>query len=79
MSVYKRYSDNAECMYFMMKDEKIFDKYTTVWDKVSNLIKKKFNSELIHDKKYLKVEKRFNTKESFQCFYIPVILLHSGY
>ena len=27
MSIYKRYSDNAKCMYFMIKDEKIFDKY----------------------------------------------------
>ena len=30
-------------------------------------------------KKYLKDEKRFNTKESFQCFYIYVILLDSVY
>ena len=29
---------------------------------------KKINSELICNKKYLKVEKRFNTKENFQCF-----------
>ena len=79
MSVYKRYSDKAECMYFMIKDENFFDKYTTVWGKVSNILKKKFNSELIHDKKYLTVEKRFNTKESIQCFYILVILLHSVY
>ena len=42
--------------------------------KVNNTIKKEINSELIYNKQYLKAEKRFNTKESFQCFYIPVIL-----
>ena len=30
-------------------------------------------------KKYLIAQKRFNTKESFHCFYIPVILFDSGY
>ena len=29
--------------------------------------------------KYLKAEKRFNAKESFQCFYIPVIKSDSVY
>ena len=50
----------------------------TIWEKVSNMITK-INSELIYNKKYLKAGKRFNTKESFQCFYIPVILLDSLY
>ena len=26
MSIYKRYSDRAKCLYSMTKDEKIFDK-----------------------------------------------------
>ena len=51
----------------------------TIWEKLSNIIIKKINSELIYNKKYLKAEKRFNTKESFQCFYIPVILFDSVY
>ena len=60
--------------------KKIFDKYLTIWEKVSNIIKK-INNELIYKKylkkykKYLKAEKRFNTKES----YIPVILFDSVY
>ena len=37
----------------------------TIWEKVSNIIIKKFNKEPIYNKKYLKTEKRFNTKESF--------------
>ena len=74
MSIYKRYSGKSKCMYFMIKD-----KYMTIWEEVSNIIKKTFNSELIFNKKYLKAKKRFNTKESFQCFYIPVILFDSVY
>ena len=49
-----------------------------IWQKVSNIIKK-INSELIYHKKYLKDEKRFSTKKSFQCFYIPEILFDSVY
>ena len=33
MSVYKRYSDKTKCVYFVIKDKK-------VWAKVSNIIKK---------------------------------------
>ena len=55
----------------MIKQEQNFDKYMTIWGKR--------NSQLIHNKKYLKDEKRFNIKESFQCFYISVILFDSGF
>ena len=54
--MYKRYSDKTKCMYFMIKDEKVFDKYMTIWEKVSNVIKK-VNSELIYNKKDLEPEK----------------------
>ena len=66
-------------MYLMIKVENFFDKYMIIWGKFSNIIKNKFNSELIYNKKYLKTEKGLNTKESFQCFYIPVMLIHSVY
>ena len=63
----------------MIKDENLVDNYMTIWEKFSNIIINKFNSELIYNKKYLKAEKRLNTKESFQFFYIPVILFDSFY
>ena len=31
---------SKDCMYFMAKNEKIFYKYMTIWEKVSNIIKK---------------------------------------
>ena len=58
--------------------ENLFDKYMAILEKGSTIIKK-INSEDIYNKKYLKAEKRFNTIESFQLFYTPVILLDSVY
>ena len=57
MSIYKRYFDKTKSMSFMIKDEKFFDKYMKIWEKVSNIIKNKFNSELTCNKQYLKSEK----------------------
>ena len=76
MSIYKGCSDKTKGMFFMIKDETIFDKYMTIWEKFSNIIKT-ISSELIYNKKYLKAEKRFNSNKSFHCFYIPVILFDS--
>ena len=62
-------------MCFGIQDELFFDKYMRIWEKVSYIIKNKFNSELICNKKYLKAKKKKkSTKESFQCFYISIIL-----
>ena len=38
MSMYERYSDKTKCMYFMINDEKNFDKYMTIWEKVSSIL-----------------------------------------
>ena len=67
-----------------MKDENFLEKYNEIWEKISNIIKKEFNSEPVHNKQYLKTEKRFyndkiNTKEDSQFIYILVILTASGY
>ena len=78
ISANERYFDKAKFMYFLIKDEYFLDKYMKIWEKFSNIIKK-FSSELIYNKKYLKAEEKFNTKESFQCFYIQVVLIDSVY
>ena len=69
--------DKNDCMYFMINNRKVFDKFNEIW-KVSNFIKK-INSELVYNKKYIKRENKMNTKESLQCFYIPVMLIDSVY
>ena len=40
MSIYGRDCDKTKCMYFLIKDENIFDKYSEIQEKVSNIIKK---------------------------------------
>ena len=51
MSIYKRYYDKTKPMHIMIKDETFFDKYITTCKKISNIIIKKFNSELIYTTK----------------------------
>ena len=35
---------------FIIKDEKFFDKYMKIWEKVSSIVKEKLNSEFIYNK-----------------------------
>ena len=49
-----------------------------VLEKVRNIIKKKFNRELIYSKKYLKSEK-ISTKWGFQYLYTPLVLIDLVY
>ena len=46
----------------LIKEEKIFLKYIEILEKVSNIIKREFNSELIYSKKYLKAKKEKKKK-----------------
>ena len=50
MSIYRRYSNKNKCMYFLTKNENLFDINMTTLEKISNMIKA-FNSELIYNKK----------------------------
>ena len=68
MSIYKRCFDKIRCMYFKIEDEKFFDKYMEILEKVSNIIKNKFNSELIYNKKYLKPKQNSTQKRPFNVF-----------
>ena len=54
-------------MCFMIKEEKVFDKYMEIQEKVNNTIEKT-NSELIYSKKYLIAKKHATPKESFNVF-----------
>ena len=46
VSAYVTDFDETECIYFMIKQEKLSDRYMEIWEKVSS-ITKKFNIELI--------------------------------
>ena len=51
----------------MIKDEEMFDKYMTIWKKVSNIMKK------------IKLKKDLTKKKAFNVFCIAVILFDSVY
>ena len=47
MSLCKRNFDENRSIYFLKKKKKVFIKYREYLEKVSNIIKNKFNNELI--------------------------------
>ena len=40
----------------MIKNDKLSEKFKKIWDKVSNAIKKGYDSEPIYNKKYLRTK-----------------------
>ena len=59
----KRDFDKSECMSFLIKDEKLLEKHNKIWKKVSNSIKKEFDSKPVYNRKYLKIiVKSYNRK-----------------
>ena len=60
-------------MSYLVKDQTVLKKYNEMWQKVGNSIKGKFNSEPVHNKKYLKIKLKFykgkiNTKKDLNVF-----------
>ena len=78
MIIYKRNFDENRRIYFLIKEEKVFIKYITILDKVSNIIKIKFNSQLIYSKKCINAKKTW-LKLDFQYFYAPIIFDENYY
>ena len=42
--------------YFLIEDDELLEKYNTIWDKVSEDIKKEFDSELVYNKEFLETK-----------------------
>ena len=40
MSAYRRNFNKTKCISFLMKDEKLLEKYNEIWRKVSSIVKK---------------------------------------
>ena len=56
MSAYRRVFDETKYVSFLIKDDELLKKYNEIWGKVSQSIKKKFDSEPVYDEKYLKAK-----------------------
>ena len=48
LSAYRRDSDKTKYMYFLIKDNELLKKYNEIWNKVSKVIKKGFDSEPVY-------------------------------
>ena len=56
MSAYRRDFDETKYMSSLIKDDELLEKYNEIWKKVSNSIKKVFDSELAYNENYLKTK-----------------------
>ena len=50
---YRRDFEDTKYMSFFMKDDEFKKKYNKIWKKVKNTIDKKFDSDPVHNEKYL--------------------------
>ena len=41
---------------FEIKNNELFEKYYEIWDKVSNIVEKAFNTQLVFEEKHLKTK-----------------------
>ena len=55
-SVCRRDFDETKYMSFLIKNDELLKKYNKIWDKVSNFMKKGFDSEPVYKDKYLKTK-----------------------
>ena len=49
----KYFEDNNKNMSFMTEDNDVYLKYSEIWDKIKKLLKLKFSTNPIRDKKYI--------------------------
>ena len=70
LGAYRRDFDKTEIMSFLIKDEKLLEKYNEFCKKVSNIIKKEFGSKSIYNEKYLKTKIKSIMEKSAQIFAI---------
>ena len=58
ISWYTKYFDETKYMNFLIKDRELLEAYNMMWERVSKLIKTRFESEPLYNEEYLKT----NTK-----------------
>ena len=52
----KSYDGQTKWMYFLIADDDLLEKYNTIWDKVSDDMKKGYDSKLVYNKEFLKTK-----------------------
>ena len=56
MTAYRKDFDQAQCISYLIKNNKLLEKYNEIWKKVNNTIKKEFDSNPVYIKKYLRTK-----------------------
>ena len=57
MSGYIKYFENGgKNMSFLIKNDRVVDKYNTIWDKIKETLNIKFHSMPVYDEKYIKAK-----------------------
>ena len=57
MSGYIKYFENgSKNMYFLIKNDEVWDKYDKIWDVIKDKLNIKFHSEPVYEYKYLKAK-----------------------
>ena len=63
MGAYRENFDETKYISFLIKDDKLLEKYNEIWEKVKNSLKKEFDSEPVYNEKYQKAKtKSYNDK-----------------
>ena len=59
MSRYIKYFENSgKNMSFMIKYDRVLDKYNEIWNRIKKTLNIKFNSMPVYDQKYIKAKVR---------------------
>ena len=60
MNAYAKYFDkNNKQINLLVNDKEILKTYNEIWDKMKNLLGRKFDSEPVYNDKYMKAKKKF--------------------
>ena len=52
----KYFNNNNNYINFLVHDKELLQKYNKIWDKISNLLTKGFDSEPVYNYKYIKTK-----------------------
>ena len=63
MSAFRRHFDETKYISSLIKDDELLEKYSEIWEKVENGLKKELDNEPVYNEKYLKAKiKSYNEK-----------------
>ena len=59
----KYFDDDKKTMSFLVNDTELLIKYTEIWNKIRDLINKKFDSEPVYNNKYINTKIKLHNND----------------